>query len=231
MKKFTGFLAAASLLLSTAHAQSTCEGYMLMEKGVTLEFKDYDGKEKLTGSQSTTITDITDVAGVVTVKMHSISKDAKDKVTSEGDFSFTCQNGEIKIDMSSLMDPKMQEGFEDMEVKIDQTNLTFPAKFTEGMTLPDGDMTMTVSSGGIQMMKMVMNIVERKVEKMESLTTPAGTFDTAKVSAVMKNTMMGRTSSYKSISWIAMGIGPVRTETYNEQGELQNVHVLTNIIR
>jgi len=223
------------LLIATLNpsvkAATGCEGYMLMEKGVTLIYKDYDGKEKYLGSQTTTITDITEAAGVLTVKIHSISKDDKDKITNESDFSFTCTNGEIKIDMKSMMDQKMMEGMEDMEVAIDQTNLVFPATFTEGQTLPDGQITTTISSGGMQMMQMVIDIVERKVEKFEPITTPAGEFACAKTSQVMKSTMMGRTSTYKSISWISKNIGPVRTETYNEQGVLQNVHVLAQVIR
>ena len=109
--------------------------------------------------------------------------------------------------------------------------MVYPATFTEGQTLPDGQMTTTISSGGMQMMKMVMDIVERKVEKFETITTPAGDFACVKMSQVMKNTMMGRTSQSKSISWISKNIGPVRTESYDEQGALQSVHVLAEVIR
>ncbi|MBK6526164.1 MAG: hypothetical protein IPG07_11810 [Crocinitomicaceae bacterium] len=169
-----------SLLMAfTSSTQSTggCEGYYMIEKGVTLEYKDYNAKDKLQGSQLTTITALSDVAGVLNATVHSISKDDKDKVTTEGDFNFTCSNGEITIDMKSMMDQEMMEGFEDMEVSIDQSNLVYPATFTEGQSLPDGTLTMKMSSSGMVIMTMVMEVVDRKVEKFESITTPAGTFD------------------------------------------------------
>ena len=210
---------------------TTCQGYMLMEKGVTLEYKDYDNKEKLEGIQEQTVTEILESGGVITVKIHSVFKDAKGKTEHEGDMTFTCKDGEIKVDMSSMMDPKMSESLKDMELKIEQTNLVFPSAFTEGQTLPDGQMTMTASSGGYQVMKIVTSIVERKVEKFESLTTEAGTFECVKLSEVVKTEMTLGKSQSKIITWITMGLGPVRTETYNEKGELQGVHVLSKVTR
>jgi hypothetical protein len=231
MKKLL-FMAVALTTTAFAHAQSTiCEGFMLMDKGVTLVYKDYDAKEKYLGSQSHTIKDIVSSGSAVTVTMHQVSKDNKDKITSEGDYSFVCENGEIKIDMKSMMDQKTMDGLKEMELAIEQNNLIFPSTFAEGQTLPDGQMTMTVSSGGYQVMKMTMYVIERKVEKAESITTPAGTFDCYKCSATMKMDMPLAKSTTKSISWISKGLGQIRTESYNEKGELQNVHVLAEIIR
>jgi hypothetical protein len=210
---------------------SGCQGYMLMEKGVTLVYSDFDAKDKLQGTQTNTIKEITETGGVLKVTMHTISKDAKDKVQSEGDFSFTCENGVIKMDMKSFTNQGMSEGMEGMEIAIDQTDLVYPATLKEGEVLPDGEMTMTVSSGGMQVMKMVTKITERKVEKMESKTTTAGTFDCVRTSQMMSTEMMGRTTKMKSISWISLNVGMVRTETYNEDGTLNNVHVLTQIIK
>jgi hypothetical protein len=202
-----------------------------MEKGVTLVYSSYDGKEKLQGTQTNTVKEVTQNGNILTVIMHTISKDSKDKVTSEGDFSFTCENGLIKMDMKSFMDQNMSESMKDMEITIDQTDLIYPAKFEEGETLPDGEMTMTISSSGMQLMKTVTKIMERKVEKFESITTPAGSFDCVRTSQVMLTEMMGRTTKMKSIGWISLNVGAVRTETYNEDGSLQGVHLLTQIIR
>src|SRR5690348_14369923 len=110
MKKIL-YMVVALMTSVFANAQNTiCDGYMLMEKGVTLVYKDYDGKEKLLGSQSTTIKDISTSGNVITVTIHQVSKDDKDKVTNEGDYTFTCENGEIKIDMQSIMDQRQADG-------------------------------------------------------------------------------------------------------------------------
>lgn len=233
MKKW--FLLPASVLLmaftSSAPATGGCEGYYMIEKGVTLEYKDYNAKDKFQGSQLTTITELSDVAGVLSATVHSISKDDKDKVTTEGDFKFTCKDGEITIDMKSMMDQEMMEGFKDMEMTIDQSNLVYPATFTEGQTLPDGTLTMKISSSGMVIMTMIMEVVDRKVEKFESVTTPAGTFDCVKLSQTTKMDMGMMKTTIKSIDWFSKSIGSVRNETYDKDGALSSYRILTKIIR
>lgn len=233
MKKWFLIPAASLLMAFTSSTQSTggCEGYYMIEKGVTLEYKDYNAKNKFEGSQLTTITELAEVEGILNATIHSVTKDDKDKVTSEGDYGFTCKDGEITIDMKSMMDQEAMKGFEDMEVTIDQSNLVYPAKFTEGQTLPDGSMTMKISSSGMVIMTMVINVVERKVEKFESVTTPAGTFECVKLSQVTKTEMMGMKTSVKSVDWFTMGIGSVRHESFDKDGVLASYRVLTQIIR
>jgi len=232
IKRFIFPLVALTIaFVPASKAQTGCEGYMLVEKGVTLEYSDYDAKDVLTGSRSSTITNLTTNGTVLSVTFHSISKDKKGKVSSEADVLFTCENGVMKIDMKSFMDQKMMEGMEEMEITIDQTNIEFPASFTEGQNLPDGSMTMTVSSAGMQIMKMTTKMIERKVEKSESITTPAGTFNCFKLSQVMTTEMMGRETKAKSVDWFAMGIGSVRSEHFDESGTLVGYSVLTNIVR
>ncbi|MBI3134886.1 MAG: hypothetical protein HYZ14_09465 [Bacteroidetes bacterium] len=232
MKKWLLIPFTAVLMAFTISNEGSggCDGYYMVEKGVTLEYKDYNAKDKLTGSQLSTITELVDVAGVLNATVHSITKDDKDKVTTEGDFKFTCKNGEITIDMKSMMDQEMAEGFEDMEVTIDQSNLVYPSTFTEGQTLPDGTMTMKVSSSGMVIMTMVMQVVERKVEAFESVTTPAGTFECVKLSQVTKTEMMGMKTSTKSTDWFTMGVGSVRHEMYDKDGALASYRILTQII-
>jgi hypothetical protein len=233
MKKWFLIPASALLMAFTSSTQSNggCEGYYMIEKGVTLEYKDYNAKDKLQGSQLTTITELSDVAGVLSATVHSISKDDKDKVTTEGDFNFTCKDGEITIDMKSMMDQQMMEGFEDMEVSIDQSNLVYPATFTEGQSLPDGTLTMKISSSGMVIMTMVIEVVDRKVEKFESVTTPAGTFDCVKLSQTTKMDMGMMKTTTKSIDWFSKSIGSVRNETYDKDGALQSYRILTQVIR
>ncbi|MBL7899476.1 MAG: hypothetical protein JNJ99_13135 [Crocinitomicaceae bacterium] len=210
-----------------------CEGYWLVEKGITLEYKDYNSKDKLQGSQLSSITELVDVNGVLNVTLHSITKDDKDKVTSEGDYKFTCNNGEITIDMKAAMESQGQgmEEMEGMEVTIDQSNLVYPSKFEVGQTLPDGTMTMKVSSSGMVVMTMVTKITDRKVEAFESVTTPAGTFECVKMSQITHMDMGMMKSSTKSIDWFTLGVGSVRHESYDKNGALEGYRVLTQVIK
>lgn len=232
MKKFFLLPLAASLMAFTLadNGGESCKGYMLIEKDVTLEYKDYDAKEKLMGSHSSKVIGLAESDGILSVTFHSVSKDAKDKVTSEGDFVFTCQGGEIKIDMKSMMGSQMED-MEDMEVTIDQTNLVYPSTFTEGQTLPDAKMTMKVSTGGMVIMTMVMDVVDRKVEKFETITTPAGSYQCVKLSQTnkMDSGMMKMTT--KTVDWFSLGVGSVRSESYDDKGALQSYTVLNQVIR
>lgn len=231
MKKCILFFVAVFMATFTTTAQSGCEGYMLVEKGITLEYTDYDAKDVVTSSHSSTITNLSTNGTVLSVTIHSINKDKKGKVDNEMDVIFTCENGVIKMDMKSMMDQKMMEDMEGMEIAIEQTNVEFPATLTDGQTLPDGAMTMTISSGGMQMMKMVTKVINRKVDKSESITTPAGTFNCVKLSQTTQTEMMGRVTNAKSVDWISLGIGLVRSEHFDESGTLLGYSLLTSIVK
>ena len=207
-----------------------CNGYAMMEKGVTLVYQDYNAKDKLVGTHQSTVTELSESDGAVKATVHSVSKDDKDKVTNEGDYGFTCKDGVISIDMRSVAGSSM-DAYKDMEVTLDQSDLVFPATLTEGQTLPDGTMTMKVSSGGMVIMTMVTQIVDRKVEAFESVTTAAGTFECAKISQVMNMDMGMMKTTSKQVSWFTSGVGMVRSESYNKNGELQSYTVLSQIQR
>lgn len=208
---------------------NACDGYWLMKQGVTLEYQDFNAKEKFQGGQEMKITSMTETEGGLDATIHSVIKDDKNKVTSEGDYAFTCKNGEITIDMRSMMSNEMMDAYKDMEVSIDQSNLTYPTTLTEGKTLPDGTMTMKVSSSGISIMTMTVLITERKVEKFESITTPAGTFECVRMSQVTKMDMGMMKTTTKSVDWFTLGLGSVRNESYDKNGDLQGYRILSKI--
>lgn len=225
-------IAAIAMAFSSADTGDFgCNGFMPVQKGITIEYKDYNAKDKLTGSQITTVKDLRESGGILTVTLHAIIKDDKDKVVSEDDFIFTCQNGEIKIDMQAMMNNQMANGMEDMEVTISQTNLIYPGTLSAGQTLPDAQMTMTVSSSGMQVMKMVTDIVNRKVEKEETITTEAGAFPCYKLTQTIKSDMGMMKMEMTSAEWMSAGVGVVRSEQYNKKGELESYRLLTKITR
>ena len=77
-------------------------------------------------------------------------------------------------------------------------------------------------------MTMKFDIKNRKVEKKDSITTPAGTFECYKITYNMDmKTMFKR--SIKVTQWLASGIGLVKTETYNQKGELEGYSELTKL--
>lgn len=227
-------LLPASLMLlafsNSSESEGSCEGYMAIEKGVVYTYENYDQKNKLTGSTESSITELNEVEGVLNATVHGVHKDSKGKIEHEQDVNFSCENGEIKIDMQSMMNPDMMEGFKDAQITIDQTNLTVPAVLTEGQSLPDGKMTVKIDMSGFEM-NMTIDVIDRKVEKFETIETPAGSFKCAKMSQKMITDMGMMKTTVKSIDWYALGVGAVKTESYNEKDELVGYTVLSKVTK
>ncbi len=106
-----------------------------------------------------------------------------------------------------------------------------PSNMNIGQALPDAQMTMKASMNGMEVMSMKFDITERKVEAQESITTDAGTFDCFKLSQKTTSDMMFVSKTYKTVDWVAVNVGSVKSETYNEQGVLESYRVLKNIKR
>lgn len=79
-------------------------------------------------------------------------------------------------------------------------------------------------------MNMTMEMVDRKVEGKESLTTSAGTFDCYVISYTTEM-KMGLNTMFKNKEWIAEGVGMVKSENYNKNGKLMGYSELTKIMK
>jgi len=77
-------------------------------------------------------------------------------------------------------------------------------------------------------MTMTINISNRKVEAVESLTTPAGTFECYKISYDVATKMMVNVKS-KGVEWYTAGIGMIKSETYSSDGKLLGSNILTSL--
>jgi len=60
---------------------------------------------------------------------------------------------------------------------------------------------------------------------------PAGTFKCHKITQTATTTVMKRKTETKTISWYALGIGTVKTETYNDKNKLDNTTELVQLIQ
>ena len=114
----------------------------------------------------------------------------------------------------------------DMEISISGNGIEIPPVLTEGMALSDGTTEMKMGSKGMTFMNMKFDVKNRKVEKKESITTAAGTFDCYKITYDMDmKVIFKRAVSVKQ--WFAEGVGLVKSESYNKKGELEGSTELT----
>ncbi|MCF8248205.1 MAG: hypothetical protein K9J37_23550 [Saprospiraceae bacterium] len=221
---------ATILLLSfniVMKAQDACESnYLAFRQGVSFELTNYDKKGKISSIQQQKINNVEATDDGFKANTSMVLSNEKGKTLSEGSYNLECKNGVVYLDMSSMLDPRMMEGFKDMEMEISGAALEFPSNLKPGQTLSDGDVNVKAMTGGLTLMNITMSITNRKVESTEIVTTPAGTFECAKISqdSELKSIIKKK---FKSVSWYAIGVGLVKSENMDEKGNVESSTLLT----
>lgn len=103
----------------------------------------------------------------------------------------------------------------------------FDSPFDGNFEMPVGEYTIRSKNGKRENLR--VRIYDRKHEGKEEITTPAGTFDACKITFKFDCIKNNRINTHTGVEWYAKGAGIVRSETYNEDGELENYTVLTTL--
>lgn len=222
------FTVFACIFLSSGMAYGQdCSTYYTMQEGVKFQYTNYDKKDKPDGKIDYTVTDVSTSGDATTATMNIVFTDEKGEQYMTNDYQFTCEGDKVTIDFESLIPDQMMEQYKDMEMTIDGTDIEIPNNLSVGQSLPDANVTLKISVAGAMNMNMNMDTVNRKVEKKESVTTPAGTFDCFVIYSETKTKMMMSNQTLPSRLWLAEGVGMVKTENYNKKGEKVGSMVLT----
>ena len=137
--------------------------------------------------------------------------------------------------MRSLGDDPMQtigesmQAYKDMDITVKSDEIEIPDNPKPGDVLKGGTVSLNVNTEGMKMMNMTMTISDRKVEAIENITTPAGTFECIKISYSFQSKMMMINVQGSGVEWIARGVGTVRSESYAKNGKLTGYTELTAI--
>ena len=212
------FLVSFSLV-----AQNACNAYYPFEEGVTFVITNFDKKGKKEGVVSYEVTNIENNVATLETQIF----DGKDKEITTTSYQVTCEGNSISIDFKSLMSPDLFKQYKDMDVDMTGTNIEFPKELAVGQTLKDANMNMAINMSGMKM-NMSIDMINRKVDDKESITTPAGTFDCF-VLSYNSEMKMGMTYSFTFKEWVAEGVGMVKNETYNKNGKLMGYSELTKL--
>ena len=228
MRRSVCFLFFSLFVLICLSAQSNaCESaYMPFVKGVSFELTTYSQKGKKTGSVSHDIAEVSDLATGYRATVYTQLSDDKGKPTTDGRYTIDCTSDGIVVDVSSLLNSQTMAAFSAMEVDVTGDGLQIPNTLTPGQTLPDASLHMKASMNGLTLIQLNMQITNRKVIGKEKITTPAGAFDCVKLAQTTSLDGFGK-STYESTTWLARGVGTVRTENYDKKGELGSYSELT----
>ena len=226
--KRTMLLSLLGILLITGISAQDCPLYYPDALNSQLEYKQYDKKGKLTGSSIQKVTDFKKTGNGYEVKVSAESFDDKGKSLGTLQLAARCQDGVYYIDMKNLLGAQSMEAYKDMEMQVEGGNMEMPATMKAGDILKNGDMKIAFASGGMTIMNMTFNVSNRKVDAVESITTPAGTFECYKITYDIATKMMVNVKT-KGIEWYSKGVGLVKSESYSNDGKLLGSNVLASL--
>jgi len=213
-------------LFSIPVSAQNCGSYYPMVEGATFQYTNYNKKGKKEGVATYKVSEVNTSVDVTDATMSIELNDEKGKEIYKTDYKFTCTGNSVSIDYESLIPSSTLQQYEDMEMDISGTDLELPSDLSVGQELPDANVSIKISMSGINM-NTTVDMINRKVEKQESVTTPAGTFDCFviyndnKMKAMMVNSTLG------SRVWYSEGVGMVKQESYKKNGDVMASTILT----
>lgn len=225
MKKVILIAVIALFFVINSNSQD-CEYYFNLEEGTEMIIKNYDQKDKITGWTKQTVKqkESIDEGSAMTITIESYEPKV-DTAISKKDLRYECHNGIIFVDMKSYLNDESLAAYQSMDVQVTSENMELPSNMSSGDILGEGKVDVTVYNSGVQMLKMVIFVKNRKVEAEETITTPAGTFDCFKISSEIETTMIFKINT-STIEWYSKEYGVVRSETYDKKGKLVGYSIL-----
>ena len=209
-----------------------CTLYIPETVGTELHYQTTNGKGKVLGSYIQKMISVKEKRGETVFEMLQTTMDPKspEKILKQDTIIFRCKDNVFYIDMEKYLNESQMESFQNMEIKVTTEDLIYPPKLSPGQQLNDGSITVEVATGMINM-ALTTNIVNRKVEAHEEITTPAGSFKCYKLSEDVQSKMGFVNMQLHNVIWIAKDLGTIRSESYNKKGKLNGITELVKIIR
>ncbi|MEO9891618.1 hypothetical protein [Aurantibacter sp.] len=228
MKNISLTVILSLLFIGVSFAQESCSKFYPLKEGSTFEYTNLDKKGKVDGTINYLISEVRSVGTATAATFNLKFKDKKGKQAFETDYTFSCENGIVKLDYESLFPSQMMKQYTEMglEMDISGTDIEIPNDLNVGQELPDANVTMAMSMSGINM-NVSVDRTNRKVENKESVTTSAGTFDCYILSELNTSKAMGANIEFQTKTWLAEGVGMIKSETYKKNGNLENKMELT----
>lgn len=215
--------------LGAGYSQN-CLSFMPFEEGYKWETTNFNKKGKEDGKSTNVIKVVSTDGNASSATVDMVVSDGKEEHSST--YTITCDGSTIQMSMSVFIpEEQMQqmESSEGMDIELDMDDMEFPGQLAVGQELKDAKMTMSASMGGMQVMSSTTTIKSRKVVGKESITTAAGTFDCFKIEQTSVFHMGFMNKEIKSVSYIAEGVGVVRSESLDKKGEIDSYTEITAI--
>jgi hypothetical protein len=223
MKTLFGFGIWMTILMSAstigAYAQNT---FFPTKAGLVQLYERKNGSGKTEGFTKQTIQNVEGSGSNMTVSYVAEILDKNRKPSNppiEMPMKVVIKNGVVILDMNQMFLGSQKTS--PMKMEITGMPMELPNNLQAGQSLKDADVTMSLDMG-IMKMKTVMKMTDGKCLAIEDVTVPAGTFKCHKITQTVTTTVMGRTTTGRTVSWYAPGIGTVKNESYDSKDKLQS---------
>ena len=225
------FLLIASLLLYGTIAEAQ-EIFFPSKVGVVLEYKNYDKKEKETGTTRYTIIEVTKRGNDKDITYLMEKMELNNAIEFENKMTVHIKDNMIYVDMGKIIKQAILKKKGDIPkgFTISGTDIVTPSNISAGDTLPNSQVDMTIKKG-ILKINVSMKITDRLVESVANKGVKAGNFEAYKMTSKMEVKAMGIKTNMQTTEWQARGIGMIRSESYDGKGRLESFTELVSIKR
>ncbi|MEN8203901.1 MAG: hypothetical protein ABFS28_14980 [Bacteroidota bacterium] len=216
---FTGFLLQGQ----------ACKDFFPQKEGAVLQYVNYDKKDKVTGSSEMSFKEKKQKDDYTSVVFISTYRDKKGEAVYENEVEVDCKDGVLYFSSSKFLDPSTMSAYESMEVEVDATHMEMPLNGKAGTELQDGSVNAVISSNGMKIISISVNVFNRKIEAIETIDTPAGSFECIRNSYDALSQIGFVKMNISAVEWYCPDVGTIRSESYNKNGKLMSYTVLESI--
>ena len=144
-----------------------------------------------------------------------------------------CSKGTLWWDMGLTGPAALVQKIRSFQVRTQQASMVYPDSMQKGDSLDDGYMEMDLDLEGKTISREQMSITDRKVEGMDRITTPAGTWNCYRISytARLRTSLLGIGIPlvFRYREWFAPGFGLVKRQAYRKKNKLSGSLILVSI--
>ncbi len=236
MKRIILGIATVFTSVGMLSAQNDCMILFPQTKGATLVNKQYDAQNNHISTSTYTVTDSYDYMSGASANIAVSLTDYQDRSIDQGKLETRCDDGNFYMRLETTANNpnimKLLAG----NTELVGSYLNYPNIFgnnflnNTNFDMEPGEFTVKSKEDGDNYIR--VNVYNRRYEKSENITTPAGNFDASKVSFNydVYNHKDKTTTKFKGIEWLSSGAGVVRSETYDENDNLLNYTVLSTMM-
>ncbi|MET6991448.1 TapB family protein [Sediminicola arcticus] len=207
------------------YAQESCSKYYSLEEGADFQYAKYGKNGNNEGSILYKVHTVSHKDRDTEAWMKITYKDTKRKEYLTSDYNFNCIDNVVEIDYESMISSETLKQYKGKKIDISGSDILLPNDLSVGQKLEDASVTMKMDVDGTKM-NFQIELINRSVEKKESTTTPAGTFNCYVIYGERVTKQMEQ-QTFPSLLWLAEGVGMIKQETYAKGGNLMNSMVLT----